>query len=281
MKKICTLGLLALSLTGFAQKGAFKLGLRLAPASNIATVRDKNATPSDVNYIADGYTVKAENQFSMGGGIYFDYFLSDNLAFSSGLWFTAKNFAIINYDGSIHNHSHHFHGDDHHYDSHGEHYANGYNYSYSGLSFYKTTYLQIPLLLKFSTNQSKKFRIYGSIGPTIDFRTGEKLVGEDRAHYWNMANNNPQWAVRDRNALGRPVKLFNPLDITLYASAGVNYEIIDKLELFLGVFVDKGFVNAINPKLRFADSRQTKVNTDISIKSFLVGAEFGVAYKLK
>ncbi len=287
MKKILLFCFTAVCVSGFAQKGDFKIGFRLAPSTNIATVRDKDATPSDVNYIADGYTVKERNVSGVGVSFFIDYFLSDHLAFSTGLWFTQKNFSVRNYDGSTNWDNIYFDGNGHkNYSNYqganyGNNYANGYNYHYSGVSNYKTTYLQIPLLLKYYTNDIfKNFKIYGTFGPTIDLRTGEKLDGPDYAHYWNMAHNNSSYAYRDRNGTGRSVKLFNPIDITLYLSAGANYKIIDKLEVFAGVFFNKGFVNAINPKLTFAEPSQTKVNTGLSLKSFLIGMEMGVTYKL-
>ncbi|MBC7388670.1 MAG: outer membrane beta-barrel protein [Opitutaceae bacterium] len=296
MKRILLFCFSVVCFSAFAQKGDFKIGFRLAPSTNVATVRDKDATPSDVNYISDGYTIKEKNVSGVGVSFFIDYFLSERVAFSTGLWITQKNFSVRNYDGSTNWGNGYYNGngygngynkDGYHYDNYpganyGNNFANGYNYWYSGVSNYKTTYLQIPLLFKYFTKDIvKNLKIYGTFGPTIDFRIGEKLDGPDRAHYWNMANNNPSYAYRDRNGTGRPVKLFNPIDITLYLSAGVNYKIIDKLEVFGGVFFNKGFVNAINPKLTFAEPGQTKVNKGLSLKSFLIGMELGVTYNLK
>ena len=252
MKKFLISCLTGICFSGFAQEGALKVGFRLAPGTNVATVKDNDGTPSGIRYTADGQTAKYENVAGVGASFFLDYYFKDNVGFSTGLWFTQKNFHISNRDGA-----------------------------YYGTSVYKTTYLQIPLLLKLRSNELfKNFRLYGTFGPTIDFKTGEKLDGPDYAHYWNMAQNN-YVSYRERNASGRPVKLFNPIDFTLYLSVGANYEITDKLEVFAGLFFNKGFVNAVNPKLRFADPNQTKVNTDISIKSLLIGLEMGVTYRLK
>jgi hypothetical protein len=228
--------------------------MRLAPTSNIASIKDNDGTPSAIRYTADGYTQKEENVASTGFSLYMDYFLSKNLAFSSGLWITQKNFSIRNTDGN-----------------------------YTGVSRYNTTYLQIPALLKYVSDEvAKNLRIYVTVGPTIDLKTNEKLIGPDYAHYWNMSRNlTYNDPARGKNAAGKLVKLFNPFDITLFVSGGVTYTVMDKLEVFGGIMFDKGFVNAINPKLRFADPSQTKVNTDESWKSFLIGVELGLAYKLK
>ena len=293
MKRILLLCFTVVCFSGFGQKGDFKIGFRLAPGTNVATVNDKDATPSDVNYISDGYTIKEKNVGGVGVSFFIDYFLTNHLAFSTGLWFTQKNFSIRNYDGSTNWGNGYYNGngywngkDDKNYfnypnSNYGNNYANGYNYWYSGVSNYKTTYLQIPLLFKYFTNDIvKNLKLYGTFGPTIDLRFSEKVDGPDYAHYWNMSHNNANYAYRDRNGTGKAVNLFNPIDITLYLSAGVNYKIIDKLEVFGGVFFNKGFVNAINPKLTFAEPSQTKVNKGLSVKSFLIGMELGVTYKL-
>lgn len=267
MKRLITLVFICGTLNIlYAQEGSFKLGFRLAPYTNIASVNDNDPTPSNINRYADGLTVKEENSAGVGVSFFFDYFFTEHIGFSSGLWFTQKNFAIRNYDG---------------WNGNGQPYPYYGQYAYSGVSFYKSTYLQIPLLLKFVSGElAKNLRIYATFGPTIDLRVGEKVDGNDYAHYWNMSKHDGRWASRDRNANGRPMKLFNPVDFTLYFSAGVTYGITEKFEIFGGIMANKGFVNAINPKLRFEGPDQIKVNTDVSWKSFLVGAELGVTYNL-
>jgi len=254
MLKITTISyLLTVALFSNAQN-TVKLGFRLAPSSNIATVNDVDGTPSAVKYTADGFTQKEQNVAGAGVSFYIDYYFSEHLAFSSGLWFTPKNFEIRNTDGN-----------------------------YSGVSRYNSSYLQIPILFKYVSGElAPKLKMYVTFGPTIDLRMSEKVVGNDYAHYWNMSrnltNNDP---TRGKNASGKVVKLFNPFDITLFASAGVTYQVMEKLDLYAGIMFNKGFVNLVNPNLRFAEPNQTKVNSDISWKAFLVGVELGVAYKIQ
>lgn len=252
-KILITTAVLGLHILANAQNPV-KIGFRLAPATNLATVHDNDGTPSAVNYIADGYTQKEQNVSGAGVSFYVDYFLSEKIAFSSGLWITPKNFEIRNTDGG-----------------------------YSGVSRYNSTYLQIPILFKYTSSElAPKLRFYASFGPTIDLKIGEKLVGNDYAHYWNMSRNlTYNDPGRGKNSRGKAVNLFNPFDITLFLSAGVTYEIADKFELFGGLMFNKGFVNLVNPNLRFAEPNQTKVNSDISWKAFLVGVELGVAYRVK
>ncbi len=254
-KTLVSVFLVALVQLANAQKGDFKIGFRLAPGSNIAIVKDNDGTSSAQKFTADGYTQKEDNVEGVSVSFYLDYFLAKNIAFSTGLWFTAKNFEIRNTDGD-----------------------------YTGISQYNSTYLQIPILFKFVSNEvANKLRIYVTAGPTLDLRMNEKLVRDyDGAHYWNMSRNLPQNdPTRGRNASGKMVKLFNPIDITLYLCSGVSYEIIEKLDLFAGIYFNKSLLNLVNPKLRFAEPNQTKVNSDISWKANLVGMELGVAYKIK
>ena len=245
--------LLTISLFSNAQN-TVKIGFRLAPSSNIATVNDEDGTPSDIKYTADGFTQKEQNVAGAGASFYIDYYFSNNFAFSSGLWFTPKNFEIRNTDGN-----------------------------YSGVSRYNSTYLQIPILFKYVSNElAPKLKMYVTFGPTIDLRMNEKLVGNDYAHYWNMSRNlTYNDPTRGKNASGKATKLFNPFDITLFASTGVTYEVVEKLDLYAGIMFNKGFINLVNPNLRFAEPNQTKVNSDISWTAFLVGVELGVAYKIQ
>jgi hypothetical protein len=253
----------------FAQsKGDMKIGFQFGPNVNFASVKDNNGSPSgaipapNVPYVvaptregvvADGYTTKQEDASGVNVAFTFDYLLSEHIALHTGLWFAQKNLTIHNQDGS-----------------------------YGGTSKYKTTYWQIPILFKYTSVEIvDKLRWYAVLGPTIDIRASEKLDGGDGAHYWNMSRNDIYLdPSRGKNAEGKKVALFNPVDITLYISGGVTYEIMDKLDLYAGLFLNKGFVNMINPGLRFAEPNETKVNTDISIKSCLFGVEMGVAYTI-
>lgn len=279
MKKIITtILLIGASLFANAQ---FKVGLKLLPYGNLASVKDRNGTTSSIDRRGDGYTVKADNEGGFGIGITVEYLFNDNFSFLTGLTFITKNYHIGNYDG--------FNGPFYYpnypffYNYNGTYYANGTNYSYYGTSRYQTTYMQLPLIIKYTSKELfPKFRIYVALGPTIDIKMSEKLAPGtgDYAHYWNMAQNNPTWADRDRNASGRKVGLFNPFDFGILFNIGATYEVIENLDVYAGFMLNKGFVNQVNPKLRFAEPTQTKVNSDVSWKSCLIGAEIGVSYKL-
>lgn len=284
MKKIVLTVLITFcSLMSMAQLDKWKFGIKLAPTVNVATVKDNDPTPSQLNaphpgFInpSDGYTIKEGNK----GGLFFaftaEYMFNDNFSFLTGLWFTQKKYYVRNYDGggvypSYPNYP---------YGS-GYWYFNNYSYSYTGTSVYSSTYWQLPITFKYTSNELfKNFRLYGTFGPTIDIKTSEKLEGGDYAHYWNMANMRTDldpW--RGRNAEGKKVALFNPIDVTLFLSLGATYEVIENLDVFGGLMLNKGFINAVNPKLKFAEPNQTQVNDDQTWKSFLIGFEMGAAYR--
>lgn len=268
-----------------AQLDKWKFGMKLAPTVNIATVKDNDPTPSQLNFSADGYTIKESNK----GGLFFaftaEYMFNENFSFLTGLWFTQKNYNLRNYDG--------YAGPNPSYPE-SPYYSNGGNvglwymnnfvYTYSGTSIYQTTYWQLPIIFKYTSKELfANFRLYGTFGPTIDIRTNEKLAKNtgDYAHYWNMAKLTGYDAWRGRNADGKKMGLFNPIDVTLFLSVGATYEIIENLDIFGGLMLNKGFVNQVNPKLKFAypDQNQTPVNTDQTWKSFLIGFEMGAAYR--
>lgn len=275
MRKIVfTVMLACCSFFSQAQLDKWKFGIKLAPTVNIASVKDNDPTPSAIRYQADGYTIKESNQGGFFFGFTTEYLFSEHFSFHSGLWFTQKNYEIRNYDGGYPNNPSFY----------GVWYMNNYYYNYSGTSVYQTSYMQIPIVFKYTSKELfSKFRLYATFGPTIDIKTGEKLKDSDYAHYWNMSRNlytSPNGdPTRGRNSAGKKVALFNPIDITLYMSLGATYEIIDNLDLYGGLMLNKGFLNQVNPRLRFAEPNQTKVNSDISWKSFLIGFEMGAAYR--
>ncbi len=232
------------------KKGDIKLGIKIVPVANVSSVHDKNGTPSGMNKVADGYTTKAGTRGGVVIAFTFDYLLSEKMALHTGLWFAKKDYYIRNTDGA-----------------------------YNGTANYNSTYLQLPLVFKYTSREIiGKLRIYGAAGPTLDIRTSESVDGPDYAHFWNMAQNN-NIDGRSSNSKHKKVGLFNPIDVTVYIAAGATYEIIDNVDLYAGLFLDKGLINQVNPGLKYDEPNQTKVNSDISWKSFLIGVEFGASYR--
>ncbi|MCX6181390.1 MAG: outer membrane beta-barrel protein [Bacteroidetes bacterium] len=253
MKKVILVLLISVNQIAHAQ-GKIKVGLRIMPSVNAATVNDKDGTPSAVNFAADGSTTKESNLSGLGLGLFLDYALSEKIAFSTGLGISPKNFEIRNTDGN-----------------------------YSGVSRYHSNYLQIPFLLKFSgIKLSDKLNMYINVGPTFNVLANESLDGSDYAHYWNMSHNlTYNDPTRGKNSNGKSMNLFNSLDLTVYASTGITLNLMENVDFFGGIFFDYGLMNVVNSELRFAEPNQTKVSTDIAWKSFLIGLELGVTYQMK
>jgi hypothetical protein len=118
-----------------------KLGLRLSPALSYAGVRDKDGD--------DGLT------FSNNGvagrailGPMAEFFMTDNVSFGTGLWYTPKSVSFI---------------------------AKSKSGNSSFASTYNLQYLMIPVYLKFYTNPiTPKMKLYFTLGGNIDIKISEK-----------------------------------------------------------------------------------------------------------
>lgn len=120
-----------------------KLGLRLSPALSFAGVRDKDSDDG-ITYSSNGVAGRAIL------GPMAEFFMTDNVSFGTGLWYTPKNVSVkAKSDGN----------------------------SYS--SSYNLQYLMIPVYLKFYTNPiTPKMKLYFTLGATLDVKIAEK-AGEN------------------------------------------------------------------------------------------------------
>ena len=139
MKKIVLMAAFLMSLS-YAATAQMKWGIRFAPSLAMNRVQDKK----------DGDGIKYDNN---GAGVRFsagfsgDYFFSENAAFSSGLWYTAKRAGIKS--------------------------------EISGLTsreVYNTQFVQLPVSLKFFTNElNDGMKLYFQLGTTLDIKISEKV----------------------------------------------------------------------------------------------------------
>lgn len=118
-----------------------KLGLRLSPALSFAGVRDK-----------DGDDAFAFSSNGVAGrailGPMAEFFMTDNVSFGTGLWYTPKSVSFI---------------------------AKSKSGNISGTSSYNLQYLMIPVYLKFYTNPiTPKMKLYFTLGATLDVKIAEK-----------------------------------------------------------------------------------------------------------
>lgn len=118
-----------------------KLGLRLSPAISFAGVRDKNNDDA-FTYSSNGVAGRAIL------GPMAEFFMTDNVSFGTGLWYTPKSVSITTKAKS-----------------------DGSTFS----STYNLQYLMIPIYLKFYTNPiTPKMKLYFTLGATLDFKIAEK-----------------------------------------------------------------------------------------------------------
>lgn len=250
-------------LSAISQKTEGRLSVRLKAGSNAAYVNDLDNRTSGDYYPADGATSKAQESNSYAGlGVNYD--LGDkNLKFSPGLYFTSINLSLYNYDG----------GGQDRYDSK-----------------YYMTYMEIPLVLKYTAPKeiTKKLKWYVEVGPKIGLKLKEQLYTKDNygdyAHFWNMAKqikyNNDS---RAQNGNNKTMALFNPLAFSLLINPGVEYEIADKISLVLGLNIDIGLSNTLNPNLIFKDKfgntyNNAKLTDLLKVRNNLIGIDLGVRF---
>jgi hypothetical protein len=233
------------------------VGLKLSFGGTLTGVKDKDPSPSGgltngyLTNPADGYTQLEKSGGSVGIAFTVDLPVTEKFYFATGLNIYSKAFTIRNTDGA-----------------------------YSGVSSFGLTYLQIPLTVKrYFMQINDQLRLYGKLGPTIDFKIKEKLKGDyDGSHYWNLAknlyNNDP---TRGRNGDNKSMALFNPLNFGLLLSVGGEYKLTDQIILTAAINYNPSFANTINPSLKLNDINKTPVGDGVKIRTSVVTVEIGVA----
>lgn len=144
MKKVLLLSFAILCFTQtFAQ---VKIGLRLAPSLSINRVSDKDANDG-VDFSKNGTGIG----FTVGPTL--DLYISDNYAFSTGLWYTSKRAGITTEVPLF----------------------NAKAEAVVGLQ-----YVQLPVAFKLFTNEiATDMKLYFTIGATADIKIAEKLRKSD------------------------------------------------------------------------------------------------------
>ena len=113
-------------------------------------------------------------------------------------------------------------------------------------------YIQIPLTVKLFTSEVfPNAKVYIQAGPQIEILVGKKNKESD----FKIGINEPM------------VSSFNPIDVSVTASAGIEYTIGENI-LFGGLNFQTGFINTIN-KTNFN-------NVDFTSKNTLFSLEVGI-----
>ncbi|MCU0415925.1 MAG: PorT family protein [Cytophagaceae bacterium] len=224
---------------------------RLFLGSTFTHVDDASELPSSIDKSSDGYTQSEGSKGALALGIQRRFSMNESVDFSVGLSLSQRQLFIRNTDGN-----------------------------YTGVSNYKLTYLQVPVLFHYTFKEfTTNARFYLYTGPVVELKLKESLDGGDGAHYWNLANNNFNLdPTRGRNGSNTSMDLFQSFDFSWMLSGGVKYSFSDTIIGYGGIFVNPSFLNLINSKLTFDDSDKTPVNKEVSFRTTLVGLDVGILF---
>lgn len=252
--KITFVGFLVVSTSLMLKAQDVRFALDISPATVFSRVNDEDGRPSRVSKSADGLTVSEGAEQGLNFTLTALIELKKNWAFQTGLGVSDKYIYIRNTDGT-----------------------------YTGVSRYQISYLHLPFLLRFNSNEFKKIeklRAFGAFGLAMEVKAKEDVKGGDGAHFWNMAKQRT-WAdpERGRNSKNKPVALFAPLDLGLVLRGGLEYELFDEFFCHLSLTYQHNFINMINPNLRFDTPERERVTDNLSIRTSSLLLDIGCSYK--
>ncbi|MFQ3575657.1 MAG: outer membrane beta-barrel protein [Cytophagales bacterium] len=245
---------LTLFLTISTQAQDVRFSLDISPSTIISRVNDEDGRPSRVSKAADGLTVSEGSEQGLNFTLTALIELKKNWEFQTGLGASDKYIYIRNTDDT-----------------------------YTGVSRYQISYLHLPFLLRFRSNEFnkiEKLRAFGAFGLALEIKAKEDVKGGDGAHFWNMAKQRT-WAdpERGRNSKNKPLALFSPLDLGLVLRGGLEYEIFDDFFVHLSLTYQHNFINMINPNLRFDTPERERVIDNLSIRTSSLLLDLGCSYK--
>ncbi len=200
-----------------------KLGFKFSPAIAF------NSVVTEGSY--DGVTPNGSGlRFSAGPVA--DFFFADNYAFHTGLWYTVKRTGI---SGTV----------------------NGNNLS----SVYNLQYLQIPVALKFYTNEiATDMKAYFLIGGTLDAKLAEKPLDKSKNFFYNNRSN--------KNA-------FRPADAGLLLGAGTELVMGTNTALFFGLTYNRGLSNVLNGNVK---NGSDEINNSVKMRNSLLSLDLGIKF---
>ncbi len=211
MKKIILLPLFLL--TFYSGHSQIKIGIKLGGAVSTARVRDVSDTLS---------ISRNSNLVRPLFGLTVDLPIKDNVTFSSGVGYAPKT-ASIKYQGS--------------------------SGSFSGRESYRLQYLQIPLLVRFSTNEiTPGLKIYFTTGFAPEIKVFEESNERDPVI----------------------VRKFRPIDVSFNLGTGAELSIGPDTIIYGGLVYYRGLINSVKESI---DS-----DADLKINNDLIGIEIGVRF---
>ncbi len=200
-----------------------KLGFKFSPAIAF------NSTVTEGSY--DGVSPNGAG-FRFTAGPIADFFFADNYALHTGLWYTVKRSGI---DGTI----------------------KGSNLS----SVYNLQYLQVPLALKFYTNEvATDMKIYFLIGGTLDVKLAEKPLDKPTNYiYTNRSGKNA----------------FRPADAGLLLGAGSELVMGTNTALFFGLSYNRGLANVLTSNVK---NGTDQINDNVKLRNSMFSLDLGVKF---
>ena len=242
-----------LSFTSFAQiADNLTFGLQLGTGKTMALIDDPSDLPSGALKISDGKTSKVENISGRAIRLMVNYNFSEYVALSTGLHFNNKRLFIRNDDGS-----------------------------YIGGSVYTASYVQLPILLRYSSNEiADKMNFIITAGPLFDFKMSEGNEGADYAHFMNLANNRHDYGPRERNGDNSPTSLFSGTGLSVYVGAGVEYHFSDSFNAYAGLSYQASLTNMLNRNLLYNDAEKTSIAETMTWKASMLLFDLGVGFSL-
>jgi hypothetical protein len=228
MKKLfLTLAAMAVAPVAFAQ---VEIGLKVSPSISYF----RASSPSQYNFQGDGA------KFSLGGGIFVDYFFGQNYAFNTGLFLTGKG-GSYSYHEPISNNS--------------------------ALISQKLAiqYLEVPATIKLFTNEvAPDVRLYFQVGGSIAFPVGSRINGDKYfTDPYPLGNGGGQTQASDH-------VLF--VDANLIGGVGAEYQLGQSTKLLVGLSYHHGLVNLDR---YFEKSRGF---SDVSIKNSVFALDLGIKF---
>jgi len=211
MKKVLFVSLIIIS--SFDIFSQLRIGLRFGGA--VSNPR--------INEISDTLNIsKKETSLKPLLGLTFDFPITDNVIFSSGLGYAPKK-VTIDYSGNSGN--------------------------FEGTEEYKLEYLQIPLLIRFITNEiAPGMKLYFTTGFTGDVKVFEesKLRGPEL------------------------VDKFQPIDASFNLGGGLEFSLGSNTDFYGGLVYYRGLINSVNDAVRS--------DASLRINNELMGIEVGVRF---
>ncbi len=251
-KLLICLSAFIITTTSFSQTMEdFTFGFQIGPGRTFATIKDDMPLSSRRDLASDGQTSTLETLAGRTIRLIANYNLNESFALSSGFWFGNRRIHVRNDDGS-----------------------------YIGTSVYHVNYMHLPILLRYRSNEVADYmRVIVTVGPTIDFRTGERNVGGDYAHFMNFAQHRfDQDPQRGRNGNGKPMNLFNGTGLSIYLGVGLEYAFSDSFNAYAGLGYHQGLTNILNNDLLFNDAEKTPITETTTWRTALLSLDLGVGF---